>query len=664
MWVIKGTTDKTDLNWSELSGNSTIGAHNQGGGSTFADLNDNGKPDLILMAVDNPAGRNNIRYKIGWDLDETGAVSGGWGAVNRVTLDKKFASLHDGGGVAVGYIDNNGSLDMLVMGIADTAANNEFQYAIGWNLDDQGNAASWSNVIEVSGIGSVTDGGGATIYDIDKNGRPDLVLMGIDNPDGHNQFRYRIGWNLSDKGIPASWSNVKQVNAEGGLGWYHAGGGATLGDINGNGTPEMVFMAVDDPEGTNNFRYRVGWDINTSGNIVNWSDLRETDGVGDFTAGGGAGMADLDDNGQQELLFMAIDDPQGENQFRYKIGWNITNTGVVHESNWSSPVNVATGSSSTWGYNHVGGGIAVADIDGNNIPDVVVMGLQEGSSNNPDYFEWHIGWNVNPEGLPSRWEKKLSTRAGYEGRGGGAEVADITGDGELEVIFMMLEETIGSDDKLSYRYATLNDQGNPLKWTMGQIALPYSSDNCYDCGMSIGYIDDNETPDMVYTFTTGENENYYVVGLNFYHYQKDAVSYYVPETWLEPVSLYQVASSRDQGGGVALADLNQNGKADLVIMNIQGITGNNAFRYFLGLDLAPKYGDQIKLISSEAKSWTRRIETFSNQLHKYTDGGGATIADVTNDGKLDLLLMSVDAIDGERDQLRYAVGKNIGEGRH
>ena len=71
----------------------------------------------------------------------------------------------------------------LVLAIDNPAGDNEFRYKVGWDLDSTtGVAASWSSRIDVPGIGDATDGGGAALADINGNGRPDLVLMGIDDP--------------------------------------------------------------------------------------------------------------------------------------------------------------------------------------------------------------------------------------------------------------------------------------------------------------------------------------------------------------------------------------------------------------------------------------------------------------------------------------------------
>ncbi len=56
--------------------------------------------------------------------------------------------------------------------------------------------AGCSGIIQVSGVGSDAQGADLAIYDINGDGKQDMVLMAYDNPVGLNYFRYMIGWDF------------------------------------------------------------------------------------------------------------------------------------------------------------------------------------------------------------------------------------------------------------------------------------------------------------------------------------------------------------------------------------------------------------------------------------------------------------------------------------
>ena len=53
-------------------------SENQGGGIAVADLNGDGRQDLIVFMIDNPPGQNRGVYRVGRELDANGNVTGGW----------------------------------------------------------------------------------------------------------------------------------------------------------------------------------------------------------------------------------------------------------------------------------------------------------------------------------------------------------------------------------------------------------------------------------------------------------------------------------------------------------------------------------------------------------------------------------------------------------
>ena len=72
---------------------------NQGAGVAIADLDGNGRPEIIVFQIDDPPGENAGFYRVGWNLDKRGIIQGGWGPWVRID---RWGSWEDqGGGMAL-----------------------------------------------------------------------------------------------------------------------------------------------------------------------------------------------------------------------------------------------------------------------------------------------------------------------------------------------------------------------------------------------------------------------------------------------------------------------------------------------------------------------------------------------------------------------------------
>ncbi len=233
-----------------------FGWENQGGDIALADISGNGLLDLVVFHIDNPGGENGGYYRIGWNLDAAGNVTGGWTEVRRVP--GWFGAEDQGAGVTVADINGNGRPDLLVFHIDNPGGENAGYYRIGWDLDAAGNpTGGWSDVRRIPGwFGAENQGGSVAVARL--AGAPALVVFHIDNPGGENAGYYRIGSKLDAAGnVTGGWSEVKRVP-----GWFGAenqGGGIALADVNGSGTPDLIVFHVDNPGGENAGYYRVGW---------------------------------------------------------------------------------------------------------------------------------------------------------------------------------------------------------------------------------------------------------------------------------------------------------------------------------------------------------------------------------------------------------------------
>ncbi len=313
---------------------------------------------------------------------------------------------------------------------------------------------------QVSGLGHINQGAGVAIGDIDKNGRPDMILMGIDNPKGQNNFWYKVLYDIDENGYYSKESSILSISAEG---WENSGGDIALCDLNNNGILDMVLLCTDKPTTAGRaYRwYYVAYDLKPDGHYNSLSSLNTLDELGFFYDGAGIDICDINKNGTPDLLMMVYDAPEGENSFRYQIAFDLQSNGNYLSL---SPVYEVPG----LGHDGDGAGVAVGDIDNNGTLDILFMALDAPSGK--DKFVYEILPDIDKYG--NSYAKPIYTPRFPDslspcdtGQGAACCLYDLDNNGFLDAIFVAIENIKGKSN--SWKYVTghnLNKQGVPMCW--------------------------------------------------------------------------------------------------------------------------------------------------------------------------------------------------------
>jgi hypothetical protein len=314
-----------------------------------------------------------------------------------------FSAENHGGNVAVADLTGTGAQDLLVITVDHPGGQpNRGIFRVGHAMDGQGNiTGGWTPWIDVSDWFSFENQGvGAAIFDVDKDGKQDLLVFMIDNPPGQNQGFYRIGKQLDVNGnINGGWGPWIAIPD-----WFsfeNQFGGIAVADLDGNGNPELIVMMIDNPPGQNRGLYRIGRNLDHNANVTGgwtpWIDvgpvpqppppLDQPTWFPWDNQGAGVAVADVDNDGHLDLLIFQIDNAFEQNQAFYKVGSKLDINGNV--AKWG----LWRGIPSWFAWENQGGGIATTTLNGT--AGMIAMMVDNPPAQNAGYYRF-IPLDANP----------------------------------------------------------------------------------------------------------------------------------------------------------------------------------------------------------------------------------------------------------------------------
>src|SRR5215470_3930501 len=290
---------------------------NQGGNIAVADLSHSGKQDLLVLTVDNPGGQNRGIYRIGRQLDDRGNVTGGW--TPWIDVPDWFSFENQGAGAAIFDVDKDGNPDLFVFMIDNPPQQNQGYYRVGKKLDVHGNAqGGWGPWIPIPNWFSWENQYGTiTVADLDKDGNPELVVVTADNPPGQNRGIYQIGRKLDANGN-VTGGWTGWNDVPGWFSWENQGIGAAVLDLTNSGRNDLLIFQIDNAVDQNQAFYKIGSGLDIDGNVTGWGPWLGVPGWFSWENQGG-GIAATANNGKKSIAVMMVDNPLGQNAGYYRV---------------------------------------------------------------------------------------------------------------------------------------------------------------------------------------------------------------------------------------------------------------------------------------------------------------------------------------------------------
>ncbi len=311
------------------------------------------------------------------------------------------------------------------------------------------------------------------------------------------------------------------------------------------------------------------------------------DALHDGTWGGnneGADIAltNIDADPRPDLIFLRVDAPSGGNTVNYRVGYNVDAT--THEpTSYGPPMGVP----GTIGDHTSGAGVTTGDINGNGVPDLLFVYVDNPSGQ--DAIWYRIGWDLSANGTVSSWAPARRYLGGFSGdntAGAGCALRDLDGNGVLDLVVGTVDDPSG-ENKITLSVGwNLNTAGYNDALHIFFSSIPiirggtvfekrgWVGSRTADMGLSLADTDGNGKLDVIVSWvdapSPGQDQNYAQVGY-------DVAPSGSVIAWGPPRKHPTAAGETTDGSGNVVYDFDGDGKADVMSFFLDhGAAGDDA----------------------------------------------------------------------------------------